>query len=250
MSPAKKNRRASIVRRDIAEPVAELPRPVDATARPTASDAVKTFLQCYTQAKVRQGSRRPPAFVDYEVPGRLPLTLPDPAEDQAVFWARLADATGSIHPEAQIRLMDELARVVGRESTAVHLMGAFAHMLDIGPRDGLEGMLAVQMVSVHRVAMNLLAAGSSGEQSLEHATFKFTQATRLMRLFAMQMDALNRNRGKAPSEQRVTVEHIQVHAGGQAVVGNVSVGPALATREPDPEMPPSGEGGGMESHVR
>jgi hypothetical protein len=35
----------------------------------------------------------------------------------------------------------------------------------------------------------------------------------------MLLDALNRHRGKG--QQKVTVEHVHVHAGGQAVVGMV-----------------------------
>ena len=35
----------------------------------------------------------------------------------------------------------------------------------------------------------------------------------------MLLDALNRHRGKG--EQKVTVEHVHVHSGGQAVVGMV-----------------------------
>jgi hypothetical protein len=41
-----------------------------------------------------------------------------------------------------------------------------------------------------------------------------------MRTFTMQVEALARKRRKG--EQNVTVKHVHVHAGGQAVVGNVS----------------------------
>src|SRR5262249_1249023 len=37
--------------------------------------------------------------------------------------------------------------------------------------------------------------------------------------YAVLLDALNRHRGKG--QQKVTVEHVHVHAGGQAVVGTV-----------------------------
>ena len=102
-------------------------------------------------------------------------------------------------------------------------------MFDIGPRNGLESMLAAQMVSVHRVAMRLLSSGSSGEQSLDVATFRLNHASRLMRLFALQMDTLDRYRGKAPSEQKVTVERVHVNDGWQAVVGNVTAAPSAGS---------------------
>jgi hypothetical protein len=46
-----------------------------------------------------------------------------------------------------------------------------------------------------------------------------SQANKLSRTYAVLLDALNRHRGKG--QQKVTVEHVHVHAGGQAVVGVV-----------------------------
>ena len=43
-----------------------------------------------------------------------------------------------------------------------------------------------------------------------------------MALYTQQVAALNKHRGKG--QQKVTVEHVNVHAGGQAVVGNVEMG--------------------------
>jgi len=45
------------------------------------------------------------------------------------------------------------------------------------------------------------------------------QTGKLSRTFAMLLDALNRHRGKGT--QKITVEHVHVHSGGQAVVGIV-----------------------------
>ena len=42
---------------------------------------------------------------------------------------------------------------------------------------------------------------------------------KLLRTFAAQVEALQRYRGKG--QQKVTVEHVHVHAGGQAVVGTI-----------------------------
>jgi hypothetical protein len=45
------------------------------------------------------------------------------------------------------------------------------------------------------------------------------QANKLTRSYTTLLEALNRHRGKG--QQRVTVEHIHVHQGGQAIVGAV-----------------------------
>jgi hypothetical protein len=54
------------------------------------------------------------------------------------------------------------------------------------------------------------------------------KAVSLSRTYTMQMDALSRHRGKG--QQRVTVEHVHVHAGGQAVVGAVETGGGVASK--------------------
>jgi hypothetical protein len=43
---------------------------------------------------------------------------------------------------------------------------------------------------------------------------------KLLQTFAAQTEALQRYRGKG--QQKVTVEHVHVHTGGQAIVGSVS----------------------------
>jgi hypothetical protein len=51
------------------------------------------------------------------------------------------------------------------------------------------------------------------------------------RTHAVLLDALNRPRGKG--QQKVTVEHVHVHEGGQAIVGNVeSRGEVCVPRTP------------------
>jgi hypothetical protein len=46
-------------------------------------------------------------------------------------------------------------------------------------------------------------------------------ATRLMRLHLDQIEAMQKLRGKA-GQQKVTVEHVHVYQGGQAIVGAVA----------------------------
>ena len=46
------------------------------------------------------------------------------------------------------------------------------------------------------------------------------QANKLSRTYVALLDALNSHRGKG--QQKVTVEHVHVHSGGQAIVGKVN----------------------------
>src|SRR5947199_7256329 len=61
-------------------------------------------------------------------------------------------------------------------------------------------------------------------QTFEGWRENLNQANKLSRSYAVLLDALNRHRGKG--QQKVTVEHVHVHSGGQAIVGSVE-SPAL-----------------------
>ena len=54
---------------------------------------------------------------------------------------------------------------------------------------------------------------------LQGRSENLSQANKLSRTYTTLLEALNRHRGKG--QQKVTVEHVHVHAGGQAVVGTV-----------------------------
>jgi hypothetical protein len=58
-----------------------------------------------------------------------------------------------------------------------------------------------------------------GEQTFEGRRENLSQANKLSRTYALLLDALNRHRGKG--QQKVTVQHVRVNTGGQAIVGVV-----------------------------
>ena len=87
------------------------------------------------------------------------------------------------------------------------------------PKDELEGMLAAQLIASHHAAMECYRRAMVSEQTFEGRHENLRQATKLSRASAALLEALNRHRGKG--QQKVTVEHVHVHAGGQAIVGTV-----------------------------
>jgi hypothetical protein len=92
----------------------------------------------------------------------------------------------------------------------------------IGPKDELEGMMAAQLIAAHNAAMECYRRAMIDGQTFEGRRESLTQANKLSRTFATLLEVLNRHRGKG--QQRVTVEHVHVHSGGQAVVGVVAPG--------------------------
>ena len=99
------------------------------------------------------------------------------------------------------------------------LSATVAGLAGIGPKDELEGMMAAQLVAAHNAAMECYRRAMIGEQTFEGRRENLNQANKLSRTWATLLEALNRHRGKG--QQKVTVEHVHVHAGGQAVVGTI-----------------------------
>jgi hypothetical protein len=99
------------------------------------------------------------------------------------------------------------------------LSATVAAMAGIGPKDELEGMIAAQLLAAHNAAMECYRRAMIGEQTFEGRRENLSQANKLSRTYAVLLDALNHHRGKG--QQKVTVEHVHVHSGGQAVVGMV-----------------------------
>ena len=92
---------------------------------------------------------------------------------------------------------------------------------DLAPRDPVERMLAVQMAATH-VATIRSARWLANTESIPQVQAHYTGFNKLARTFAAQVEALRKHR--TGGEQRVTVQHVNVSDGGQAIVGNVKTG--------------------------
>ena len=129
----------------------------------------------------------------------------------------------------------------------------FAAMAGMKPQDELEGMRCGLLIASYQAAMQCYQLAANPEQTFEGRRENLNQANKLCRSFAALFEALDRHRGKG--QQRITVEHVNVHAGGQAIVGAVTPGvpshqkmqeqsnatreithePGVPMRSPDPE---------------
>ena len=113
------------------------------------------------------------------------------------------------------------AAVKGKEADPEALNFMVATIAGMEPKDHVEAMLAAQMATVHAATMTfarrLAHVENIPQQDSASAAFN-----KLARTFAAQVEAFKRYR--TGGEQRVTVEHVTVHEGGQAIVGNVTGG--------------------------
>ncbi|TGD61286.1 hypothetical protein EYC08_19015 [Tabrizicola sp. WMC-M-20] len=91
----------------------------------------------------------------------------------------------------------------------------------VQPRDELESLLAVQMGAIHSATM-MMARRLNHVETIPQQDAAERALNKLARTYAMQMEALKRYR--TGGQQKVTVEHVTVNAGGQAIVGAVAHG--------------------------
>jgi hypothetical protein len=80
-------------------------------------------------------------------------------------------------------------------------------------------MIAAQLLACHSASMECYRRAMIREQTFDGRRENLNLANKLSRTYATLLEALNRHRGKG--QQKVTVEHVHVHEGGQAIVGNV-----------------------------
>ena len=105
------------------------------------------------------------------------------------------------------------------EELTRHYSATVAALVGINPQDELEGMMAAQLIACHNAAMECYRRAMISNQPFEGRRENLNQANKLSRTYTTLLAALNRHRGKG--QQKVIVEHVHVHKGGQAVVGVV-----------------------------
>lgn len=94
-------------------------------------------------------------------------------------------------------------------------------MTALGATNGLQAMLAAQMLSVHELQQRaMIYAQSTG--GLELRQYYTNSAVKLSNCFVQQANALAKLQGLGG--QKIVVERVDVHQGGQAVVGNIQGG--------------------------
>ena len=112
------------------------------------------------------------------------------------------------------------------------------------PADEIEGMFAAQAMAAHHASMECSRRAMLHEQPFEAAQALRKAAANASRTFVELLSALDRKRGKG-GQQKVTVEHVHVHQGGRAIVGNVQGGDAGAETKPAPPLAIGQEQSGM-----
>ena len=143
--------------------------------------------------------------------------------DPTTFHALLANALGTTDADFINAVLTQLANATGKGSDASedNLNFVLSVMAGIAPRDRVEAMLGAQMAVVHLAAMTFTRRLAHVDMVPQQDSCQ-NGLNKLMRTFTNQMETLKRYRSGA--QQTVKVEHVHVHEGGQAIVGNVETG--------------------------
>jgi hypothetical protein len=133
----------------------------------------------------------------------------------------LMDALGTGDLDFYHGLIDQLASACsqGHQINEHSLNFMLSVVKGVQPRDQLEVMLAAQMAAVHMATMTFARRLAYVENVVQQESAE-RAFNKLTRTFTTQMEALKRYR--TGGEQKVTVQHVSVSEGGQAIVGNVT----------------------------
>ena len=94
-----------------------------------------------------------------------------------------------------------------------------AFVIEMKPQDPTEMFLASQMFAIQKMAMDTARRADSNELTHNVRDQYINQSIKLMRTFTSQVEALAKYRTKG--KQKITVQHVNVENGGQAIVGDV-----------------------------
>jgi hypothetical protein len=137
---------------------------------------------------------------------------------------RACRVTGTHRRELAHRILIQLTNSLvwpKSKDVADDLRIALHAMAEMEPQNETEAMLATQMIAANDAALMFLGRATNENQHSEAIDTNVLRATRLMRLFGEQLEAMQKLKGKS-GRQSVRVEHVHVHDGGQAIVGAVS----------------------------
>lgn len=112
---------------------------------------------------------------------------------------------------------------------ATSVNSALSFIRGLKPRDELEAAMAAQMMTTHNAVMTF-ARRLNAVETIQQQDSAINAYNKLTRTFAAQMEALKRYR--STGEQKVTVQHVTVSDGGQAIVGGtVTAGGGAGKKE-------------------
>ena len=178
-------------------------------------DAISNLGQSLAQTAVTAANQE----TGYNVGGALNALFGTGQTTGGQNLGNLPAALGSTSLDFVGGLLRQLGMSTGQEVSESDLNFALSVVKDIKPNDQVEAMLAAQMAVIHMATMTSAKRLAQVKTLAEHDSAE-RALNKLARTYTTQMEALKRYR--TGGEQKVTVQHVSVGEGGQAIVGNVT----------------------------
>jgi hypothetical protein len=152
------------------------------------------------------------------------LLPPDGQEKH--WWKALKTALGtcsSAFVNASLAQLQCAARLPDGPVSETAMNAALALIEAVAPKNEVEGALAVQMAATHSASMAVLGRIGSAHSGYRLLNAYSNAASKLLRAYTAQVDALRRLRGGGA--QHIRVEHIHLSDDAKAVIGTMAVKP-------------------------
>jgi hypothetical protein len=205
---------------------ADIAKPYEPT--PSERETLKSYF-------ARRDKRKPAPRMKVKADAKGVVNVEFHHPDRSIGQWLLMDAIGTADSEFMDGLLKQLVNA-GTQGHTVDENGLnfmLSIVKGIEPRDQVETMLAAQMAAVHNATMTfarrLAHVDNIPQQDSAERAFN-----KLARTFAAQVSALKEYRSKG--EQKMTIQHVNVGDGGQAVIGTVN-SPGRGVDEKTGEQP-------------
>ncbi|HAU1192562.1 TPA: hypothetical protein ACT96X_003073 [Legionella pneumophila] len=123
------------------------------------------------------------------------------------------------YAETQINLTElsypEKKKIINNAQQMVEILAD-----SLGAENLLQNMLVTQLLGIHELQQKLLPIANRSINYPEHNQYYINAITKLSNVFIQQVNTLQKLQGL--NYQKVRVEHLHVHDGGQAMVGQVN----------------------------
>lgn len=186
----------------------------------TAYEKTPEELEAFTAyLAARQASHPVPRLkLESNQEGGFDISMDHP--DQGVSFCLLEHALGTTSYEFANGIIGQLINVAvkGKNPDPAAVNFCLDIVAGINPRDQLETLLGAQMAAIHLATMTFARRLAHVENITQQDSAE-RALNKLARTFTAQMETLKRYR--TGGEQKVTVHHVTVNEGGQAIVGTV-----------------------------
>lgn len=157
-------------------------------------------------------------------------------KEQAQIDALLGRILRTDDIELMVVFQRGIEKAIGARDDRLDLLATLQAIALMEPRDYSDALLCANAVIAHNQVMDWVGESRDPLGRQADGVCCMNMAVKLMDVVTRSIEAMDRrhNRGK----QQIRVEHVNVAAGGQAVVGNIErTQPCLDHAAADPEIP-------------